>query len=167
MKIFNIINKTFEFMLVTIVALQALLLMASVLFRYLFNSPIIWGDEIVRYSLIWMTFVGAALATKEKQHIQVDVIDMVLPKLGQKMTNWFVDVVVTAFMVFFIYYGIRMTDFQRGMFGETLNWFSYAYVYVSIPIGALFTIFFTMTKYFIKEDREFAGDRQSAAKGEE
>jgi TRAP-type C4-dicarboxylate transport system permease small subunit len=156
MKIFNIINKTFEFMLVTIVVLQAVLLMASVLFRYLFNSPIIWGDEIVRYSLIWMTFVGAAMATKEKQHIQVDVIDMVLPKLGQKITNWFVDVVIVGFMVFLIYYGIRMTDFQRGMFGETLSWFSYAYVYVSIPIGALFTIFFTITKYLIKEDDELA-----------
>ena len=157
MKIFNIINKTFEFILVMIVVVQAVLLMASVLFRYLFDSPILWGDEIVRYSLIWMTFVGAAMATKEKQHIQVDVIDMVLPKLGRKITNWFVDIAVTAFMVFLIYYGIRMTDFQRGMFGETLSWFSYAYVYVSIPIGALFTIFFTMSKYFIKEDDDAAG----------
>jgi TRAP-type C4-dicarboxylate transport system permease small subunit len=157
MKIVNIINKTLEVILVTIVALQAVLLMASVLLRYLFNSPIIWGDEIVRYSLIWMTFVGAAMATKEKQHIQVDVIDTVLPKLGQKMTNWFVDVVVVGFMVFLIYYGIRMTDFQRGMFGETLSWFSYAYVYVSIPIGALFSIFFTITKYFAKEHDDLAG----------
>jgi TRAP-type C4-dicarboxylate transport system permease small subunit len=146
MKIVNVINKTLEVILVTIVILQAVLLMVSVLLRYLFNSPIIWGDEIVRYSLIWMTFVGAAMATKEKQHIQVDVIDTVLPKLGQKITNWFVDVVVVGFMVFLIYYGIRMTDFQRGMFGETLSWFSYAYVYVSIPIGASFSIFFTITK---------------------
>jgi TRAP-type C4-dicarboxylate transport system permease small subunit len=157
MKIVNIINKTLEVILVTIVVLQAVLLMASVLFRYLFNSPIIWGDEIVRYSLIWMTFVGAAMATKEKQHIQVDVIDTMLPKLGRKMANWFVDVVVVGFMVFLIYYGIRMTDFQRGMFGETLSWFSYAYVYVSIPIGALFSIFFTITKYFTKEDDDLAG----------
>jgi TRAP-type C4-dicarboxylate transport system permease small subunit len=162
MKIVNVINKTLEVILVTIVILQAVLLMVSVLLRYLFNSPIIWGDEIVRYSLIWMTFVGAAMATKEKQHIQVDVIDTVLPKLGQKITNWFVDVVVVGFMVFLIYYGIRMTDFQRGMFGETLSWFSYAYVYVSIPIGALFSIFFTITKYFTKKDGDLAG-RSSVA----
>jgi TRAP-type C4-dicarboxylate transport system permease small subunit len=156
MKIFKLINKVFEIFLVAIVALQAILLMVGVVFRYAFDSPIVWGDEIVRYSLIWMTFVGAAMATKENQHISVDVIDQVLPKHGQRILNWLVDAVVIAFMVFFIYYGIRMTDFQRGMFGETLSWFSYAYVYVSIPIGALFTIVYTVTKYVIREDGDLA-----------
>jgi TRAP-type C4-dicarboxylate transport system permease small subunit len=99
-----------------------------------------------------MTFVGAALATKEKQHIQVDVIDMILPRWGQKLTNHLVDVIVIGFMAFLIYYGIRMTDYQRGMFGETLSWFSYAYVYVSIPIGAFLTIVFTITKHFVPEE---------------
>jgi TRAP-type C4-dicarboxylate transport system permease small subunit len=151
-KIFNLLNKALEIFLVAIVVLQSVLLMGGVFFRYLFNSPIVWGDEIVRYSLIWMTFVGAAMATKENQHISVDVIDQVLPRRGQKVLNWLVDAVVIAFMAFFIFYGIRMTDFQRGMFGETLSWFSYAYVYVSIPIGAFFTILYTITKYVIKQD---------------
>ena len=58
---------------------------------------------------------------------------------------------IIAFMAFLIYYGIRMTDYERGMFGETLTWISYAYVYVSIPIGAAVTILFTVSKYLIKE----------------
>jgi TRAP-type C4-dicarboxylate transport system permease small subunit len=156
MKIFKMINKGFEVFLVVIVALQAVLLMAGVLFRYAFDSPIVWGDEIVRYSLIWMTFVGAAMATKENQHIQVDVIDLVLPEGGKKMVNGFSDAVVIAFMVFMIVYGIRMTDFQRGMYGETLAWFSYAYVYVSIPIGSFFVIVNTVMKYIVKKDAELA-----------
>jgi TRAP-type C4-dicarboxylate transport system permease small subunit len=154
MKLYLMINKCFEICLVVLVALQAILLMASVFFRYAFNSPIIWGDEIVRYSLVWMTFVGAALATKENQHISVDVIDLALPELGKKILNWFVDIVVVAFMVIIIYYGIKMTDFQRGTYGETLAWFSYAYVYVSIPVGGVFIIFYTITKYFIKKEDE-------------
>ena len=155
MKIIDVLRKIIELVLIGIVVLQSVLLMASVFFRYILNSPIIWGDEIVRYSLIWMTFIGAALATKEKQHIQVDVIDMILPKWGQKLTNGLADVIVVGFMAFMIYYGIRMTDFQRGMFGETLSWFSYAYVYVSIPIGAFFMILFTITKYFTPEETSF------------
>jgi C4-dicarboxylate transporter DctQ subunit len=146
------IHKIIEAFLVGIAVLQAILLMANVLFRYVLDSPIVWGDEIVRYSLIWMTFVGTAMAVKEKQHIQVDVIDLVLPKTGQKIVNIFGDVVVISFMGFMTYYGIKMTDFQRGMFGETLAWFSYAYVYVSIPIGGFFTIVYTLSKYFAKEN---------------
>jgi TRAP-type C4-dicarboxylate transport system permease small subunit len=151
---FKSLTRIFELFLVSLIAFQAGLLILSVFFRYLLNSPIVWCDEIVRYSLVWMTFAGAALATRDGKHILVDVIDTVLPKKGIKITNGFVDLVVIAFMVFLIYYGIRMTDYERGMFGETLTWFSYAYVYVSIPIGAAVTILFTVSKYFVKETRD-------------
>lgn len=148
---FKSLSRVFERLLVSIIAFQAALLILSVFFRYILNSPIVWCDEIVRYSLVWMTFAGAALATRDGKHILVDVIDTVLPEKGIKITNGFVDLVVIAFMAFLIYYGIRMTDYERGMFGETLTWFSYAYVYASIPIGAAVTILYTFSKYFAKE----------------
>ncbi|HEX7475014.1 MAG TPA: TRAP transporter small permease [Dehalococcoidales bacterium] len=150
MSLFKLLTTVFERLLVSIIAFQAALLILSVFFRYILNSPIVWSDEIVRYSLVWMTFAGAALATRDDKHILVDVIDTTLSEKGRKITNWFVDLVVIAFMAFLIYYGIRMTDYERGMFGETLTWISYAYVYISIPIGAAVTILFTVSKYFVK-----------------
>lgn len=153
MSLFKLLTRVFERLLVSIIAFQAALLILSVFFRYILNSPIVWSDEIVRYSLVWMTFAGAALATRDDKHILVDVIDTILSEKGRKITNGFVDLVVIAFMAFLIYYGIRMTDYERGMFGETLTWISYAYVYVSIPIGATATILFTVSKYFVKEIR--------------
>lgn len=153
MSLFKLLTRVFERLLVSIIAFQAALLILSVFFRYILNSPIVWSDEIVRYSLVWMTFAGAALATRDDKHILVDVIDTILSEKGRKITNGFVDLVVIAFMAFLIYYGIRMTDYERGMFGETLTWISYAYVYVSIPIGAAVTILFTVSKYFVKETR--------------
>jgi TRAP-type C4-dicarboxylate transport system permease small subunit len=151
MSLFKLLTTVFERLLVSIIAFQAALLILSVFFRYILNSPIVWSDEIVRYSLVWMTFAGAALATRDDKHILVDVIDTILPEKGRKISDGFVDLVVIAFMAFLIYYGIRMTDYERGMFGETLTWISYAYVYISIPIGAAVTILFTVSKYFVKE----------------
>ena len=98
--LFKSLARVFERLLVSLIAFQAGLLILSVFFRYLLNSPIVWCDEIVRYSLVWMTFAGAALATRDGKHILVDVIDTVLPKKGIKITNGFVDLVVVAFMVF-------------------------------------------------------------------
>ncbi|MCE5284162.1 MAG: TRAP transporter small permease [Deltaproteobacteria bacterium] len=147
MALFRFLGKIFEGFMVAIIVFQAILLVIGVVFRYLLNAPITWADEIVRYSLIWTTFAGAALATKDNKHILVDVIDLMLPEWAKRITNWVADAVVIGFMVFLIFYGIKMTDYERGMFGETLSWFSYAYVYVSIPIGAALTIFFTVSKY--------------------
>lgn len=150
MSLFKLLTRALECLLVSVIAFQAALLILSVFFRYIINSPIVWSDEIVRYSLVWLTFAGTALATRDDKHILVDVIDTILPEKGRRIINLFVDSVVIAFMAFLIYYGIRMTDYERGMFGETLTWISYAYVYVSIPIGAAATIFFTVSKRFIK-----------------
>ncbi len=146
MALFRFLGRIFEGFMVAIIVFQAILLVIGVVFRYLLNAPITWADEIVRYSLIWMTFAGAALATRDDKHIMVDVIDLMLPEWGKRITNWVADGVVIGFMVFLIVYGIKMTDYERGMFGETLSWFSYAYVYASIPIGAALTIFFTVSK---------------------
>jgi TRAP-type C4-dicarboxylate transport system permease small subunit len=160
---FKSLTTVFERLLVALIAFQAVLLILSVFFRYVLNSPIVWCDEIVRYSLVWITFAGAPLATRDGKHILVDVIDTILPKKSVKITNGFVDLVVVGFMVFVIYYGIRMTDFQRGRFGETLTWLSYAYVYASIPIGAAITILFTVSKYFIKDTHGSSRESQESS----
>lgn len=145
------LTKVFEVALVAIIALQALLMMASVGFRYVLNSPILWTDEVIRYSLVWLTFAGLALATKERTHIDVDVIDNVLPPLGRKITNVLVDCVVVAFMLFLVFYGAKITDYMRGSYGETLQFLNQSYPYASIPIGALMTILITVSKYFVRE----------------
>ncbi|MFA5029036.1 MAG: TRAP transporter small permease [Candidatus Methylomirabilota bacterium] len=152
MSCFTRFNRILEWFMVALIAFQAILLVLSVFFRYVLNSPIVWGDELVRYSLIWMTFAGAALATRDNKHILVDVIDLALPEGGRRVTNWLADAVVVAFMIFMLVYGVKMTQYERGMFGETLTWFSYAYVYVSIPIGAMLTILYTGAKYLVPRD---------------
>ncbi len=151
MRIVKGLTKVLEVVLVVILGLQALLMIASVFFRYVLNSPIIWVDEVVRYSLIWMTFAGVALATKDGTHILVDVIDNTLSPRGQKILGVFVDIVTVAFMLFMLFYGAKMTDYQRNTFGETLQFLNQSYVYVSMPIGAIVTILLVISKYFAKE----------------
>ncbi|MFP7673412.1 TRAP transporter small permease [Marivita sp. S0852] len=46
----------------------------EVLRREVFSYSSIWGEEIVRYSFIYLAWVGAAAAVKERAHIRIDVI---------------------------------------------------------------------------------------------
>ncbi|MDQ0428782.1 TRAP-type C4-dicarboxylate transport system permease small subunit [Planomicrobium stackebrandtii] len=52
-------------LLVTVVFLQ-------VIFRFILNSPLAWTEELARYSLIWLTFLGAAYAMSTKAHIGME-----------------------------------------------------------------------------------------------
>jgi C4-dicarboxylate transporter DctQ subunit len=42
--------------------------------REVFSYSSIWGEEIVRYSFIYLAWIGAAAAVRERGHIRIDVI---------------------------------------------------------------------------------------------
>ncbi|MCY4304117.1 MAG: TRAP transporter small permease [Aestuariivita sp.] len=46
----------------------------EVIRREVFAYSSIWGEEIVRYSFIYLAWIGAASAVKERGHIRIDVI---------------------------------------------------------------------------------------------
>lgn len=63
-------------------ACTALVIMTVVAFinvvtRYAFNSPLMWADELNRYLFIWMTYLGAVVATKHKAHIRLEIADQI------------------------------------------------------------------------------------------
>jgi len=46
----------------------------EVIRREVFSYSSIWGEEIVRYSFIYLAWIGAAAAVRERGHIRIDVI---------------------------------------------------------------------------------------------
>jgi len=50
----------------------------QVIFRNVFQSGFMWIDELLRIEVLWVTFVGAALATEYKQHIKIDILTNLL-----------------------------------------------------------------------------------------
>jgi TRAP-type C4-dicarboxylate transport system permease small subunit len=54
----------------------------EVLRREAFSYSSIWGEEVVRYSFIYLAWIGAASAVRERAHIRIDVI---MHYLGPRM----------------------------------------------------------------------------------
>ena len=42
--------------------------------REVFSYSSIWGEEVVRYSFIYLAWIGAAAAVRERGHIRIDVL---------------------------------------------------------------------------------------------
>ena len=59
--------------------MEAALGLVGVFFRYVLNSPLYWAEEAARLLLIWLSFVGAALAFQRNQHLSMDVLMRLLP----------------------------------------------------------------------------------------
>src|SRR3954468_23193424 len=42
--------------------------------RYVLNDSLAWTEEIARYGLMWLTFIGGAVVTRKKAHIAVELV---------------------------------------------------------------------------------------------
>ncbi len=47
----------------------------QVFLRYFFNGSLLWGDVAARHLVIWVGFLGAAMATRENKHFQIEILN--------------------------------------------------------------------------------------------
>lgn len=79
MKIINIYRALVNWALVATIGVMVVTVTAQVIWRYLFNSPLHWTEEIARICLITTTFLGAALAIQKNVHFRIDALTKMLP----------------------------------------------------------------------------------------
>jgi TRAP-type C4-dicarboxylate transport system permease small subunit len=116
-------------------------IMAEVVLRYVIGSSMEWTDEISRLLLVWMTFSGIGLVIREKKEIFAQVFSQKLSSRAKNLWSFLIDLLVFAFNLFLVIYGIQMTHFSWDIRSESLE-LPFSYFYVSIPFGALLALFY-------------------------
>lgn len=66
-------------------AVMVVLVFSNVVLRYAFNSGISVSDEVSRWLLVWMTFLGAIVALREHAHLGVDTVLLMLSPVGRRI----------------------------------------------------------------------------------
>jgi TRAP-type C4-dicarboxylate transport system permease small subunit len=62
-----------------------LCVLAQVVFRYAFNSPLTWSEELARYLFIWCAFLGWIVASRRHSHLAMTFVVERLPR-GSQLT---------------------------------------------------------------------------------
>jgi TRAP-type C4-dicarboxylate transport system permease small subunit len=60
-----------RWVVIALMAAMAVLVFANVVSRYLFNFSIIWVEELTRYMMVWVGFIGSGLVLRFGAHIAV------------------------------------------------------------------------------------------------
>ena len=53
---------------------MAAVIILQVIFRYVLNHSLFWSEELARYLLVWLTFLGASSAYYRKVHPGIDLL---------------------------------------------------------------------------------------------
>lgn len=118
-----------------------IVLMINVFLRYLFNSSIVWAEEYIRYSMIWITFVGASVCFRRGVHVGVEFIFTLIPRQATRLLRLLLTLLSIVFMALLFKYGLDLTlfSFDTNQISAALQ-IPLGWIYMAIPAGALLSI---------------------------
>ena len=103
--------------------------------RYVLNDSLAWTEEIARYGLMWVVFIGGAMVTRRNTHIAVELLSNVMkPGPLRAALLAFVDFVKLAFLglLAFVSWTITERMHQQRM---TVFDLPMSYVYGGVAFG--------------------------------
>ncbi|MDO8878660.1 MAG: TRAP transporter small permease [Pseudolabrys sp.] len=109
--------------------------------RYVMNDSLAWTEEVARYGLMWVVFIGGAMVTRRKTHIAVELLSNVMkPGPRRAALLAFVDFVKLAFLAFLAYTSVTITD-RMSIQRMTVFDLSMSYVYGGVALGCFLMLF--------------------------
>lgn len=118
---------------------------AGVFWRYILNSALSWSEELSRYLLVWVSFLGAALATYRGAHIGVHVFFNLLPSTIRLWLGRIVDGMIILFMGAILINGIDILPATAIRIAPTLS-IRMSIPYLVLPISAGLILFHVLVR---------------------
>ncbi len=123
----------------------------GVLFRYIMDNPFEWTEEIARFLMLIVSFLGINIALRQKEHIAVSaIVELCSPKIA-RFFDYLSDLLIAFFLVMLLKQGYFMS--VRTLMSASSIDISMTWIYIFVPIGALLTliqlIVIVMEKVFV------------------
>ena len=125
-----------RWMLLIFYAMIVATIVVEVVRRFVLSYSSIWGEEIARYAFIYLAWVGASAAVKDRAHIRIDVLLHYLSNRAKTAIYLFGDVCMLALAVLALYTAIESLEISL-RFGSVTHGLriSLAWFLAAVPLG--------------------------------
>jgi TRAP-type transport system small permease protein len=132
-----IIAKIIGLFIGLLLAGMVILVFGNVVARYFLNASIGWSEEVSRFMLIWLAFLGAVAAYIKNEHLGLDILVKYLPENASKVIVIAADIFVLIALVYITNGGIDMTkdSLASGWVSSAVP-IPYGFVYMIAPISS-------------------------------
>jgi TRAP-type C4-dicarboxylate transport system permease small subunit len=123
-----------RWLMIAALGAMAVLVFIGVALRYLTNDTLVWAEELSRYLMIWLAFLGIGPVLRVGAHVAVDSLVEALSPALQKLLRIIVLALVAGCSIWLIYAGWAYT--ARSWFQTTpVLGVPFAYVALAAPVG--------------------------------
>ena len=144
--IFNKVNRFLELFLISIFALLVLDVLFQVFSRYILGGSFSWTEEFARFSLIWLTILGAAYLNGKREHLSMDFLYQKFSEPNKRKASILIEVLIFLFALFVMVIGgfnLVYTTLHLEQLSGTLR-IPLGYVYAIMPFSGLLIMCFSV-----------------------
>ncbi|HBH27746.1 MAG: TRAP transporter small permease [Desulfofustis sp. PB-SRB1] len=142
-KILKLIDQNGErYLLLPLYAMVVSTIFMEVVRRSVLSYSSIWAEEIARYAFIYIAWIGASAAIKERAHIRIDILLHVFPQRMKAIVFLFGDVITLILAVLVIYMSMEpvIISIEYGSVTHGLR-VSQAFFLAAVPLGFTMMVF--------------------------
>jgi TRAP-type C4-dicarboxylate transport system permease small subunit len=103
--------------------------MFQIITRFVLEKPAEWTEVLIRFSLIWMVFMGIAAAFRQGAMVSVDVLYRWSPPKFKRVLEYVVTFAALALIFVIVWWG-----WDIGLEDVSMFW-----AYLAMPVGGLFS----------------------------
>ena len=121
-------------------AIAASLGLFQIFTRFVIKRPAEWTEVLIRFSLIWMVFMGIPMAFRQGAMVSVDVLYRWSPPRLRRVLDWMVCLAALLLIAVIIWWGWDYATRGKVQTVTGLEDISRFWAYLAMPVGGLFSI---------------------------
>jgi TRAP-type transport system small permease protein len=147
-----------HWLLIMLLGAMAVIIFSNVMLRYASGSSIVWAEEVARYCMIWLTFLGAGPVLRMGGHIAIENLQDAVPKIWAQWIRACVLLLMLGLGVGMVVMGLAYVE--RSQFQMTASTqIPFSYIYAAIPAGGLVLLWSSLAiAISYVSDRSFEAD---------
>ena len=145
-RVFNKVNKFLEWSMIVIFALLVLDVLFQVFSRYILGTSFTWTEEFARFSLIWLTIIGAAYLNAKREHLSMDFLYEKFSATNKRKASILIEVFIFLFALIVMVIGgsnLVYTTLHLEQLSGTLR-IPLGYIYAIMPFSGLLIMCFSI-----------------------
>jgi len=121
-------------------AISASLGMFQIIMRFVIEAPAEWTEVLIRFSLIWMVFMGIPMAFRQGAMVSVDVLYRWSPPPVKRVLDFVVSGAALALIAVIIWWGWDYANRGKVQTVIGLEDVSMFWAYLAMPVGGVFSV---------------------------
>ena len=121
-------------------ALAASLGLFQIITRFVLERPAEWTEVLIRFSLIWMVFLGIPTAFRIGAMVSVDALYRVSSGSARRVLDWVVFLCAVTLVCVILWWGWNYSLRGRVQTVIGLESISMFWAYFAMPVGAVFSL---------------------------